>query len=259
MDGKEKVLQTFEANSEKLTHWKIYYGYAAVQGQLAESTENYIGELDKALSRKMLVEAMDRLDPGEYLVQFKSAPTASLNIINCRFKIGHGTTSQIQQQPNMKGYMDHTTFDQLMTAKIGAMEEKFEKKLLQRKMDDLEKEIKELKKQKGGVGDLVGVAREVVAMFKGMTGDPVRQLEPRPVVVRGPSAEADAKARDKYFKDLYDVAILELFDSEGEGKQGTENGIVLLWCLNEYRKKNPDVWNSLKPTILKEAEALNKG
>lgn len=257
MDGKETVLKKFDAHGDKLTHWKIYYGYDAKGGQLADTTETHKGDLDAALSRKKLVEALNLLPPDDYLIQFKSAPTATNNIVSHRFQIGHvyNTVQQNGDSPIIKGYVSPET-----------VELRIANALLTRDLQDIRKEIREAKNNEGNgtLKELIAGFKEILPVIKGWnTGQPV--LEPRPVVVRGPKSEeeaarvSEAQERRAYFLKLSNEATAGLYDANDfDDVKPAEHGILLLWCMNEFRKSNPEMFNTLKPQLLAFADKLNE-
>lgn len=252
MDGKESVLQKFDTHSDKLVHWKMYYGYAPVPGQLCDSTETFKGELDKDLSRKRLVEALELLPPDDYLIQFKPAPTSNNNIISHRFRIGRVESTQVERvnPAVMKGYVS-----------ADYMNERINNALLNRDLEDLKKDLKDLKDKKdGGFKEIAGeLIKQGLPMLMGYLKG-ARQLEPRPQVVRGPQTEDKVAERKTFFLNLNKEATEGLYCEEDFGTMHpSEYGIVVLWCLNEWRKENPEMFATLKPTLTVYADKLDEG
>lgn len=274
MNGKETVLEKFDVYGGDKPHWKIYYGNSPLPGNLIESTEIYEDKgLDKATSKQKLQDALDRLTPGEYLIQMKGSSKANTQIVRTDFKIGYtsgapavnGTTTNT----NIPGgdWIRRADVNDLVNARIAGVEAKFEKKMLATEMEELRKEMKELKKNGGGgLSELANTIKEVVVMVKGMSGAPVHQpirvlagskVQPA-TQTRTQDQEKEALERRQYFSSLNNDAVKELMDDEGGGEEGFENVCVLIWCLNEYRKENPAMWDSVKPEILKHAEKLDQ-
>ena len=284
MDGKEKVLQKFDSYGEKKTHWKIYYGYSPLPGNLVGSTELYTDKaLDKALSRDKLESELELLEPGEYLVQFKDTASASTNIISTRFKIGYEPAHQpAQQQNSMRGYMSPDIMNMMLEAKVGKISAEFEKKLADTRMAHelakMQDQIKELKKGVGkGSNEIVDGIKEIIGFARGLSG--MTALTPataKPIVIKGPQQTPqqtppvttttptteqqppteEEQKRMAYFMNLYNTAMQELAAAEGGGLPGSENLTILLWCMNEYRKANPTQWEALKPVVLEYQKQL---
>lgn len=255
MDGKESVLTKFDSHKGKLVHWKIYYGYSAIASQLTDTTENHIGELDENLSRKKLEEAIDRLDPGEYLIQYKKTPSDSNNIVNQRFKIGYtygtGTQQNQNQNPAIRGWVSPEQ-----------VELRVQNELLKRDLDDFRKEIIKVQEEKSGaLKDLIPLVRELAPVIRGLFGAP--QTEARPIRVLGPQLNNEeqqaAQERRTYFLKLSNEATSGLYDPNDFGEMAPgEHMIVFAWCVNEYRKANPEMFKALKPELLKYAEKLEE-
>lgn len=259
MDGKESVLAKFDSHSAKLPHWKIYYGYDTNKGNLADSTETHIGDLDVKLSRTKLVYALDNLPPDDYCIQFKTAPTNNNNIIYHRFKIGYAINYNQQQQgnqplpPHMRGYVSPEQ-----------VELRISNELLKRDLEDFKKEMRELKATKVTAWkDIMDGAKELLPVIKGMLQG--GGTEARPVRVLGPALNTEeqqaAQERRAYFLKLSNEATSGLYNPEDFGEMTPgEYGIVLLWCINEYKKANPQVYaDLLRPELLKVAEKLEGG
>lgn len=251
MDGKESVLAKFDTHSDKLIHWKIYYGNEPKPSWLTDSTEHF-KTIDKVISRKKLVEALDRLPADEYLIQFKSSATGNNNIINHRFAIGREYNTSANPNSNlpaMRGYIsaEHA-------------EEKTKAALANRDIQDLKEQIRDLRTEKDSsfkalAGELLKEHLPIlIGLLKGNA-----QLEPRPRVVNGPAPGTEAQERKQYFLGLNKEATEGLYTEDDFGTMHpSEYGIVLLWCINEFRKENEEMFNNIKPQLLKYAERLEQ-
>jgi exonuclease V gamma subunit len=261
MDGKEKVLKQFDFNNGTRLYWKIYYGYdAKLASNLAIAFDTYGNDIDREFSRKKLSEALDLLPPGDYLVQFKHGISDNTNIINTRFEIGHAFNPNREvniQGPAMKGYLSPEQHQELVQAQIGKVTAEFQQQRTLDKMNTMLEEMRKIKAEKPKTDwhEIMKAGKEIIAEIKGLAAlnNPAAPIAQR-VAISGPKAQPDE--RTAQLTKMYQDAMAEWITSEGGGITGSENFMIQVWCLNEYRKKNPTAWEAIKPTIMKMAEEI---
>lgn len=261
MDGKEKVLKQFDFNNGTRLYWKIYYGYdAKLASNLAISLDSYGNDVDKEFSRKKLVDALDLLPPGDYLIQFKFGISDNTNIINTRFEIGHSYNREnpgnVVQRPVMQGYLSPEQHKEMLDAQIGKVKAEMQQKHMLDKMEAMLQEMKKVKAEKPKTDwhEIMKGAKEIFAEIKGLAS--MNNAAPAKVAISGPKSQPDA--RTQQLAEMYKKAMQEWSISEGGGIAGDENFMMQIWCLNEYRKKNPGMWNTIKPEIMKMAEDIQE-
>lgn len=280
MNAREQVLNYAKFNN--LPHWKIYRG-TDVKPSAVVATSEVIevfggGTLSLSTSQEKLKEALSYLPNGEYLVHFKQEAKDTLPKINYPFRIedsAHvsGPAALVQQQP-MTGMFNMETMQMFIDTKIAGITEKFEKERLQEKVDDLRKELNQLRKGGAGTGEWSALLREAKEIFFAMKQTDQPQTRVAIGKVHGPpinntstaeKGEADTTQQDENnntpaetiepeLLELYKESLEELFEKLG----GVRKGMVTLICLNQMAEDEPATFNFALSQLKKYEEVVRE-
>lgn len=256
------------ADSTHKPHWKVYYGFEAKTSGVAISSEvipTTGGGLDKTSSLTHLQKGLELLPPGDFVIQMKDKPEDTGRILQLRFVlpdeiagIGSAYAPQIQVQ-NAVGMVSREQVEAMLKEQEARLNYQHDKKDFERQLADLKKEMKQ-----GGKGELTALMREVKEIAIGLgfaKNKPTTQVaiaginaEPVPgtdAKKTGPTPE-QIKLAEAY-NAVYKQTIKEMFDREGSN----EEGIVMLFCLNEWIKENKSMYATIKPSLDKYKDKLD--
>lgn len=260
-DPRKIALQKFDENSanNRYLHWKLYYGQDATKQSNLCATSGTIVDFDRDSSRKHLQRSLEVLGEGDYLIQYKENPEKSQTPISYRFTIGYqdaaiGAGRQQEQGGNNipANYMRAEDVKQLVTAEIGKVTATMEKAQLLKENEELVKELKELRKKNSGF-NLNEALAQFNAMITAISGNkPAPVNGPRVSIAKGEDIDPDAERLQQHYQKIYLKVLEEMQARAG----GAYENIDLLFCLNEWIKENPALYESLKPQIMKYAARL---
>jgi hypothetical protein len=279
----QKVISMGELH--KLPHWKVYIGTSAKQQAILCSTDDILmPDITKSWdSTKTVLESYLRLaPPGMYVIHFKTGADEKQEKFVYPFQITADTSASVNglqvQQPNMQPQFMWNMMQQHMTAEIGKVTSeitsRFERMELQRKIDDLEKKLKE--KAKGASWDIIGIMDKGMEVFTKVNA--IAKNEPgTKIAISGENSKAVPIDAGKKIE-AEETAAEEV---EGEGLRITnpkliavyletlkdfsalfgsdENVVTELYCLKELLKAKPDLYNSfVVPELAPYKEKLNE-
>lgn len=148
IQGIDNVVESFKDAGR--AQWKLYYNVQKVAGSnpCAESDPT----ADLANNADRLDKTLKRLIPGRYNLQCKKDLTDNTNIVQILFEIPGAITnapaiSGVNNYPAAMGGYTPDAFERIMTAQIGALEEKHKREMLEKEREAERKELEDLRKQ----------------------------------------------------------------------------------------------------------------
>jgi hypothetical protein len=269
----DNVLKFAELNKAK-PHWRLYAGHDVTkQSNLVGSTESFISEngvLTPQRSQEALKATLELLPPGDYKLGLKTQDKDNSNIVYHTFRIP-GTTPGIaspvmqpqQQHIFPKDVVTVDTMQTLIDAAIGKANADSEKRFLQYQLDQMKKELDQVKREKKpDTNWLVEVGKQIVPLIAARIAPPAIQgpqiaisghnstnVEPVEPTDQGatengqtsPNEPEISPAEQKALLQCLEQSLREIYRLAGGSKQG----IILLYQLSRYMDENPDVFKSI--------------
>jgi len=268
-----QTVLTFARNSRQ-KHWKVYYGYDARNGGVALDSGIFLDpNPDIESSMAVLSKNLELLPPGEYLIHMKEDPKDKNDIVKLRFTIvqspvgttgiaGYGYSGHQMMQVQERipaGYVSSDVVEARLKELETRLTSQFQIQTMQQQLKELTKQMKE--GASDGIGSIIKEIRAtavelgfvktpkpavkvgVAGLQSGNVPGVQQPAQEQPQNTNQPTQE-QLELAHKY-NNVLKSTLKELDESVG----GVEERIVLLYCLNEFRKDQPSVWESVLPQL----------
>lgn len=265
----------------KMPHWKVYVGNSA-KGPVYCSSDSIIAEATSITwdSSKIVLESyLSRALPGTYLIHYKTSADEKLKIYSLTFQITAATgDAAIAGQQGLQNQIPfnfmQTMMSQQFDAQIGKVTEKFqwqlEKMELQRKLEDMEKKMKERKEKNPAfdwtkVPDVIDNAIAAWTKVKALKNNAAPQIAigtssnniPADAATKGEEEEEEEGFTGFHLKDDKHVEIYVSTMDEMIARNGGDHNetVIELYCLNELRKEKAEMFDAFVLPELKKYKA----
>lgn len=252
--GKESVLEAFDMN--KKLHWKLYYDVSsATNAPIAYTPQE--GEFSEVDSRQWLESWLQKLQAGNYRIEFKDQWNQSKGYNSVRFAISTNSTATapsiagLNQQPPMVGaYSDYVHKDDIKKE----VRKELEHERLKNEVEELRQMVAESQGNSlsNSIAGLLNQYPHILPALAGkFLGGPQVGVAGfgSPQAVPAPLPKTDTPTSDDTPTELdnrMEAVIQAMIAQEGTA----EAAVNLLEKLIAWIAQNPVMYNSLKPTIL---------